>query len=170
MTRLIHFKMAVTGIAGWGKRDFRNKIVKPMWEAVAQDWFVKVLPGHFAVSAYRKYASVYQSRAPKYVKRKRRKLGHNRPMVGIPGPRQLTPTLHDGATRSMRVQHTRDGFEIRLPGARKANLRPEGGRINMAKEITAVNQEDVDRMHRVADRWITRRLRKIDPRRIEVVR
>lgn len=87
---------------------------------VAQKRFENIIPQHFDESAYSKWAFAYRSRTPRYIKAKRRRYGHNRPMVQT--GRMQRELLGQPPTLRSKMGGRTIAVVIRSPWSRRMNL------------------------------------------------
>lgn len=134
-------------------------ISKQVWTKVARHWHKYLLKKHFKYSAEVEYH--YQKRAGKYSKRKRHRLGHNRPLV-------YTGKLKSDA---MRVR------DIRVTGARskrkaKARVilhvekyyfmyRKDYNQPDKTQELQAISRKDEQILTRVCEKALKKEMKKV---------
>jgi hypothetical protein len=142
---------------GLPKRQFNN-MKKACYGAIAQHWFEQYRPLHFRESAYSRYR--FKARARDYVKRKRKRKGHNRPMVWSGESERLS--------RMARITSTNKGGKVAM-SARKLNFRHPASVINMAEELRKVNKIEVKEIQKVFDKRLQEQFtRNRDERRVTI--
>lgn len=113
-------------------------------------WHEEILEKHFKESAYSRYK--YTARARSYVKRKRKRLGHNRPLV------------YSGNTRRQLMRARR----LNVRSAKKAKLimtapahvnyrttrRSSARSIDKKAEITALIGKEMKKLEKTMDRVV----------------
>lgn len=148
----IKSNIAAAGFAGITKREL-NKVLKDAWEAAGKFWHQWYRPRHFTVRAYSLYGAT--ARASGYVKRKRKKLGHNRPLV-------FTGVSEDlSRARTVRASFRGVNVSMSMP---TLNFRPKGGRINMREEMAVIADEEMATIERRYDNGLTRELNRLGAR------
>lgn len=127
---------------GLKKRQINNA-VKDALKTMAEAWHSRFLPLHFDESANQRYG--YTTRkgggmspsqkgyTSSYVGRKRRKLGHNRPLV-------FSGAARSEALGSPKIRGTHKEARVVLPS--KFNFRHPKSRVNMREEITRIIPEE----------------------------
>jgi uncharacterized membrane protein len=126
--------------SGWGldAKTFRQ-FAKASWDACGEFWHEKILPGHFEVSASRKYH--YKRRNKKYEQKKERKWGHRKPLVWSG---KMEATL----TRSAQISATSKGVRVKLPNV-KYIYAYDAGEPNKAEEVIRMSYRDQRRIANV---------------------
>lgn len=116
----------------WLKRSAVNQLLKLGMYHVAKYWHSHILPKHFTASGAAEYR--YRKRKAKYQQRKKRQVGHNKPL-----------TYKGTLERRLRAS---SGVRISAT-SRKATLTLGAGRATYRqrdKELTAVSSRDVAAM------------------------
>ena len=127
---------------GLKKRQVNNA-VKAAIATMAEQWHAKFLPLHFDESAYERYgytrrkgsgmAPGQKGYASSYVGRKRKRIGHNRPLVYSGEGRSM-------ALASPKIRGTSKEARVVLPS--KFNFRHPKSQISMRDEITRILPEE----------------------------
>lgn len=93
-------------------------------------WFQTILPRHFTVEGGRAYG--YQKRTAKYMRRKARKYGHQKPLV-------FSGNMQREIQSVERVDRTGKGSIVKLYGPRYFYaFRKDYGQADKAREVTTV--------------------------------
>ena len=146
---MIRGTITFTGHAKVLAKDMRAAVKASLAE-IAEHWHARTLPGHFETSAESRYH--YQARSPSYTRSKTRRFGHRRPLV-------FRGELKRQVTRMARVTSTAKGARVTLRGPKHLHAtRRDFGQPDKAAELTAVTTTEVERMARLLDRLVTRRL------------
>ncbi|HRU04326.1 MAG TPA: hypothetical protein P5137_00965 [Candidatus Brocadiia bacterium] len=125
-------------------KDLKTAVRAALYQ-LGGHWHGDYLPLHFSEAAYGLYGAA--QRTKRYVKRKRRQKGHNRPMVwsGVMARQVL------GSAR-MRVVGQRVGVVMR--GVRALNLSSRPRYPDFKAEITAVTGDELRRFAEYLDRKV----------------
>lgn len=140
-----------TGIVGMGRREFRNEFIKPMFESMGLLWMLEIRPKHFTHAGGTEYG--YQPRTVKYNMQKLRKVGHTYPL-------RYRDELR-AASRFARYQHRRQGMDIVMNRAQKANFRRTPKAPNMRDELTRVSESDANKLIRHGNRFMEAKMRSV---------
>jgi len=131
-----------------------GKIVKEVFKESVELWHRKMFPRHFTVRGARKYG--FQDRTKRYVRRKRRKKGHNKPWV-------WSGTLRRVATRRIKITGTAKGATGRISGKRFKNLR--ASYPDVEKELTITAPDEAQKLAQFVERESARRLKAVRKKR-----
>lgn len=141
----------------------------------AKWWHRTVMPRHFQRSARRRYG--YKPRTEKYVKQKIRKYGRGTDLI-------LTGLLKQRVLRSHTIRGTSKRISVIMNGPSYLHMYPKGSRPSVdtakndkgerplrplgqiAKELTAVTQDELETLARLVDRVATKRLQRNRTRRV----
>lgn len=138
-----------------------NRAKKGAFQKAGEHWHRAFRKRHFHPMAYREYG--YTPRKGdelpfgtkqfwrSYTGRKLRKMRHRLPLVWSGETRRLS--------RMRDVRATSKGGRVTIR-ARKLNLRPRGGRINMAAEMKAVSEREQAELLKVFGRKLNATLRR----------
>jgi hypothetical protein len=143
-----------------------NDLKRAAFHAVGEHWYQTMRPKHFTKEGAKEYGYAPRKGEQKGIGRKafwRSYAGRKRRMASKQGEKDL-PLVYSKETRDVltkfrRIVATSKGVKIKFPAARKLNLRPKGGTINMAKEFTTVSQRELGELASLFDAWMARRLR-----------
>lgn len=137
------------------KRDIADAAVE-----VGKIWFRHTLPEHFETSAVNKYG--YQPRTAKYMKRKARQKGHQRPLT-------WSGEMRTEILSYERVDRTRHGAAVKLYGPRYFfAFRKDYGQADKAAEVTRVTVAEEQAMASMIGRMAARNLQQRRDRRVRV--
>lgn len=131
-------------------RGFSGAVKEANFAAIRY-WHGRFLPLHFAGSASQTYG--YRKRSPQYMRRKGKSLGHQRPL-------ELTGTMKQAVTRSIRISGTSKRARGAMSGARVANFHANAS-PSMREELTAVTKAEADTLAETHAAELTRRLNAI---------
>jgi len=131
------------------KRQWNAEIEKPSWTAVGLFHKRQHVEKHFTPAGAAEYG--YAPRSRKYTEKKRRKFGHDLPLV-------FTGQLKANC-RVPEIRATSKGVKVVLRGSQKANLRNPRSRANMADELRVVSDAEAVRLAREKDRAMARKIR-----------
>lgn len=155
----ISYSGAIPGTSGWTQREW-NDVRRGAWEAVAKHWSERFRPKHFTVAGAKEYgylprsgeASGIGSKAywRSYTGRKKRKLGHTRPLVYSGELEALSRQYRADIV----VSTNRSRCRVVLTAANKANWRNPHSQINMRDELTRVSPAEAAELIRVFDRHV----------------
>lgn len=106
-------------------RELKRGIKKANF-AVVEAWHQTFLPEHFKPGAERKYQ--YDPRNFKYLRRKRKKRGHQRPL-------EYTGTGKSAALANIKITGTSTRARGRMPGTQIFNFRPTSWAPDMRAEL-----------------------------------
>lgn len=146
MKMRIESAIASSGFAGL-RRGQINASLKEEFAAAGKFWHQHYRPRHFTVQAYTLYG--YQRRARGYVYRKRKKLGHNRPLVFT----NVSERLSQAKTITSTSKYAR--VTMSMP---TLNLKAKQSSIVMRREMEAIAQQEEQTIFRRFERGLTRRL------------
>jgi hypothetical protein len=132
---------------------------------IALQWHRQNLPEHFTDSAFGKYG--YQKRHPRYLKRKRRSRGHQRPL-------EWTGKLKREATSFVEVKATSKNARAKFR-AQAANFAGKSRRRgaaypNIRDELRAVTEDEIKTLARTGRRYGTRALNRYRGRKRKTYR
>ena len=145
MTVLMTFEITTDGVPRIGKRRW-NQIVRATYRTLAEYWMKALRPKHFTPGGAAEYG--YARRDPRYLRTKKRKQGHRRPL-------EYKGHLRRETARS-RIVATSKRATVFIRG-RVLNLK---GRIDMAKEMSTVSLRERVQFDRIATRKIESELRR----------
>lgn len=130
------------------KREFNNSVLKPAWGDVGEYWKSYLWAKHFTPEGAREYrytprrgermARGSKNYRRSYTGRKEKKFGHRNPLEWIGELKRLS--------RIQDVKPSMKGVKVLMKQARKANLRPKKGRINMAEELRTISRGEKPRL------------------------
>ncbi len=151
MSNFILMKMVEIGATPRGMRKALNAARKAVWAMMAKHWFVFIRPKHFTGAGAREYD--YRERSPKYKLMKRKKFGHNKPLV-------KTGESERSVRFSGRIIATKDRGRVSMT-ARKLNW--SGGWLR--DELTRFSKRDVATLTNVGDRGLGKQFKQLRRRR-----
>lgn len=143
-----------------------NEILRDGWFSIGRMWHRLYVPRHFTKAGAREYR--YTPRKGEsgsgrrfkgsYVARKIKRWGHALPLVWTGESRALAKYAVFRANKKR--------VKVQMPGLRKLNFRPRGGRINMVAEMQTVSDYERRKLEVELERFIDRRFRefKMDKR------
>lgn len=138
--------------------------VPPALTKLGRLWHRGTLPKHFTARGAREYG--YHRRTLKYSKAKRKKLGHNRPLV-------YTGRLMRALTGAYVITTTRRGMRLKMKPPHYLWKYPKTQHITpiiKADEVVAVSQTEIDKMAKWVHRELTRRMNHARKRETRVIR
>lgn len=140
---MIKFQTIITypGKTPKGMRKAFEKARELANKAMGEVWFNEILPKHFERDAIVKY--FYQPRTAKYTHRKKRKFGHENPLVYTG---QAKAVLMSGYT----IKSSPRRVEVKLKSPRAFNLSTAAHMPNMKKEVSRIIEEDLVSMAKAA--------------------
>lgn len=142
----IESAIASAGFAGLKRGDINGALREEFAEA-GQFWHRTYRPRHFTMQAYTLYG--YQPRARGYVKRKRKKLGHNRPLV-------FTGVSEDlSRAKTIRATSKYCHVSMSMP---TLNLKSKRSNIVMRREMETIAEAEEKVIFGRFERGLTRRL------------
>lgn len=133
----------------------------------AEEWQVKFAPRHFRYGAAKKYGM--QPRSAKHVKRKRRRFGHNKPLVFTGETERWVRTRRQAATISNRNGMVSGKLQIRTPSYFFA-FRKDFGAPDKVQELVATTQDEATKLLGIVEREIDIELAKPRRKRKKVAR
>ena len=137
-------------------RKEMRKAVKPELAETLVEWHEKFLPVHFTVRGH--FAYRYQMRDARYVKIKRRKLGHNRPLV-------WSGRMERMLTRMLRISGTAKRATGRMTGPKYLyQYRKDLGQPDKHDEVTRTTPGELLKLAKSFDERITSRLNGVTTR------
>lgn len=140
------------------------RIMKRGLNRMARKWLRENLRIHFTEEGARRYD--YTPRDPKYVRAKRKKVGHNRPLVSTGKTRKQALSRSRVRGTSSRVKVT-----INAPGLNRSNRRARGGRkINMRDEVTRLTDREDDLLQAFMARYVNGEISKVRDKRVRRIR
>lgn len=127
----------VEGAAGMTKTEVNNA-VRVGFHQVGVYWHQNFRKKHFSAVAFTEYG--YQARSKKYWYRKLKKTGQALPLVFTGKSRARS----ESATISETVKQVKVAMDLPT-----LNLRPKGGRINMAEEMRTISPREHEQLEKV---------------------
>jgi hypothetical protein len=126
----------------------------------AQHWHASILPQHFETSAVRKYN--YVPRTIKYMQRKAKARGHQRPLV-------WNGQLWIDVEQNYRITGNREGgAQVIMRGPKYLyayhKTGPWGLQVNKAKELTTTTTQELSDIGMMIDKDITETLNQVPTR------
>lgn len=151
---MINVQTALTDAAVPGvlQRELR-RLTRAALEASGRTWHGTMRPWHFRPEAFARYPDVYRPRTAKYQARKRKRRGHNDPLVwsGQTQARSLQLVLRSTSQR----------VTVTLPGTRKLNRYNPHSRVRPAEELRAVGRGERRPLIRAARQELLRGIREV---------
>ena len=140
----IKFKIKREGLT-YGKKEW-GVALRMAWQKVAEFWHGTILGKHFEEGAVQEYG--YSHRTTKYRIRKRKKFGHDRPLVFTGNLEKLMKR-----TRDIRVGKKGGylGADIVLHGPSYLYAYHKGTQVNKAAELRAISKGDAQKCAQVMD-------------------
>lgn len=143
------FKITETGPTPRNVRPHMAKIQRHMWDTMARHWHRYIRPKHFTPAGAAEYG--YRPRTADYVDKKRKKYGHNDPLVFTGTSKRLS--------RIARITATSKGSKTRM-SVPALNFHP-----STRDELTRFSVRDRRVLLRVGDRDLGKSFREIRARR-----
>ena len=142
---------------GVTRKGFAEVTKQSLYEA-ANYWREKFLPKHFEESAYARYG--IPARTKKYIRRKRRRFGHNQPLVWL--GRSKAMILNDRGEPLTRRKAGVLGVELRIAAPKHFfQYRKTGKIVNKAEEVTRITQGEVEVLAQKLDKFLRIRYSEI---------
>lgn len=149
------FAIRERGPAPRGFAKIINAAKRDSWEQTAAYFHDNMRDDRFTQAHATKAG--YGQRKRTYVSRKFKKHGHTRPL-------ELTGETRDAVRRygTLKAVSTNTSSQVRIayPGARKFNFRHPKSQINMAIEFSTITQDEADKLARVFDNELDKRINK----------
>lgn len=146
----INFTFEYKGIVS--AKDFRE-IRTEAWKLTGEMYHKRITPEHFTQQGARRYN--YKTRTFKHQRRKRKRFGHNNPLVFTGRMRRKVKQV-----RKVRARRGgRGGVVVGLNVPQYAiALSARSNAPNMAKELSAISPKDERRVTKFLDRMIQRKI------------
>lgn len=122
-------------------------ILKDAYYKLAVFWHTRILWKHFHPMGAREYG--YKARSPEYEANKRKRLGHDKPLVHLG-----RLDRHLDSRGNIRISSTSNGFVLRLLPRGKGSKRV----YQLNAELTKVSDKDIDLMNEQMKAYIEKRL------------
>lgn len=150
--------VSVRGVAAMSRREM-NDVLKEAWHLLALRWLNYFLPLHFGDRATQRYG--YEKRSWRYNYRKKRIVGHTRPMEFTGQTKRQALRQHNVIASSKQAT-----ARINAPGL---NRRPKTGRIRMRDEVTAIRDDELAALRKFMGDHLRRTFHAIGQRAARVV-
>lgn len=121
-----------------GFKRFHRRAAKLAFEAIGGHWHQHHRPKHFTRRAFSEYGYLPRSRA--YNRRKRWRMGHERPGEFTGESKRRT------ATARIVAKHNEGLVRMNAPGL---NRRPKNGRINLREELMRISAGEATKLSQV---------------------
>lgn len=146
---MMFIEITENGYSGLRRSD-RNALRRETWNGVGTEWHERYRNKHFTPAGFAEYG--YTPRSKRYNARKKKVLGHTRPLEFTGESKERSKTF--------RVVATKNGARVVMNQVRAFNFRPLGGRIDMRKEFTTVSRNEVLTLQEFANADLERRYRR----------
>lgn len=148
----IESAIATSGVAGITKREL-NQELKGEFDTAGRFWHRQYRQRHFEARAYTLYG--YQRRKPGYVKRKRKKLGHNKPLVFTGTSERLA--------RARTIRATSNGVVVSM-SVPVLNMKSRQSTIDKRAELEIIADQEMSVIEQRYERGLTRRIQRLGGR------
>ena len=113
-----------------------NRLLTHEFAKIGRWWHRVARPRHFNRGAFQRYG--YTPRKRGYIRRKKRKVGHARPLF-LSGETWRNTAHHN-------VRATRKSVTVTYPTARTLNYKSRGSQVNMRKEFETISASEEQHM------------------------
>lgn len=155
MAVIAKFTIRERGPAPRGFAKIINQAKRESWEQTAAHFHDEMRDDRFTQAHATKAG--YGQRKRRYTWRKFKEEGHTRPL-------EKTGETREAVRRygTLKAVSTNTSSQVRIayPGARKFNFRHPKSQINMAIEFSTITQDEADKLARVFDNELDKRINK----------